>query len=271
VLSWFCAAWVWISNVVCVLWTTIVTTFCIVWEVVVLILTIPAIIIELFLAIPIVGRLIGEIWNVINSIIHRIAGIPDAILTLIGITPLKKIRVCLIILRDENGAATATEASLQPAMQAAIDIFRDEANVAVIFDEVHTVDGNSPTYALDVNCNLAAWGEDLWLPGTFFQAMAARYCPTGAVGRLTGYANPIVVFAVRDIPGNTAGCALGPVTDYLTIEGGSPVCLAHEMGHKTGLWHCCPNTNLANGTCGGLELDWWQRVIVRDSKYVTYI
>jgi hypothetical protein len=271
IITWVCIAWVWVSNVVCVLWTTITTLVCIAWEIVVTVLAAVGIIIELILSIPIIGRLLDEILNIVTAIIWRVVSIPDSILTVIGITPLKKIRLCIIILRDEDGVPTATEAGLQPAISAAQDIFRDQANVEVIVDQIVTVDSPAPTFALDVNCNLGAWGEDLWLTGSYFDAITAVVCPRGAIGRITGFTNQIVVFCVRQIPGSTAGCALGPATDYLTIEGSLPVCLAHEMAHKTGLWHCCTGVNLANGTCGGTQMEWWQRVIVRNSEFVTYL
>ena len=270
-ISWICVAWVWISNVVCVAWATITTLACVAWEVI-SVLVIPLTwLLEIILAIPIIGRLIDEIINIATTIYWRVIGIIEAIGTLIGIRPLKKVRVCIIILRDENGNPVTTEANLQPDITAAQTIFRNAANLQVIVDGIHTVEGACPTFALDVNCNVAAWGEDLWVTGSYFDALSAWYCPTGGLGRLTGYANPIIVFCVRSIPGGTAGCALGPLTDYLTIEGGNPVCLAHEMGHKLGLWHCCPATNLANGICGGTTLDWWQVVIVRNSEFTSYI
>ena len=271
IVTWFCVAWVWISNVVCVAWTTITTVFCIAWEVITILVTPITWLVELILAIPIVGRIISEILNIVTAVIWRLVGLGEAMLSVIGIRPLKKLRLCIVILRDEKGEALTTEAALQPAIDAARQIFRDQANIEVLVEDVHTIDGAAPTHALDVACNEGAWGEDLTLTGSYFQATSAWHCPTGGLGRITGFANPIVVFCVRSIPGSTAGCALGPVTDYLTIEARNPVCLAHEIGHKVGLWHCCPGTNLANGTCGGTQLEWWQITIARNSEFTSYI
>ncbi len=268
-ITWVCIAWVWISNVVCAFWTMITTVVCLIWEVISIVLTPVAWFIEVVLSFPIIGRLIDEFLNVVQTIVIRIAGLGDAFLGLLGIRPLKRLRLCIIILRDKNQAVVEA-ADLRPAIDAARQIFRNEANIEIIVEGVHTVGDPSPDHALTVGCNLTAWGEDLWLPGGYFERMSAWHCATGALGRVTGIANQVIAFCVSDIPGDTAGCALGPLTDYLTIEGGNPICLAHEIGHKVGLWHCCPTSNLANGRCGGTQLDWWQILIARDSKYVTY-
>lgn len=270
-LTWFCVAWTWVSNIVCVAWTTILVVTCVAWQVIAIILTPFAFVLELLLSIPVLGRILDEILNLVQEIFWRAAGLLDALAGLIGIRPLKKLHYCIVILKDENGNDMSDEATLQPFIDEARRVYRDEANIHLILDGIHRVSGPSPTYALDVGCNATAWGEDLWLAGMYFNAAAAWHCPLGNTSRITGLRQQIVVFCVRQIPGTTAGCALGPLNDYLTIEGRTPLCLAHEMGHKTGLWHCCPGTNLANGTCGGTQLDWWQVLIVRDSKYVSYI
>lgn len=265
-----CVAWVWVSNLVCVAWTLITTTICVLWAAIQVILLPIAWIIEIIQSIPIIGRLIDLIANLINTIIKRIADLPTAILDLVGIRPLKRMELCVIILRDEEGNPTSDEATLQPFLDETVETFRREANVHVHVAGIHTVSDPSPTYALDVGCNGAAFGEDLWLTGSYFQWTAMLNCPLGATSRISPIRPQIVVFAVRQIPGTTAGCALGPLNDYLTVEGRNPVCIPHEVGHKVGLWHCCDGTNLANPTCGGIRLQGWQVAIARNSKYVSW-
>lgn len=267
-VSWVCMFAVWIANVVCVAWETIKTVYCIAWLIVQVVLAAVGLLLELILSIPIIGRLIKQVLNLITEAIWRAVGWIDTVLGAIGITPLKKLRVCIVILSDEKGPLSDV-ATLKPHIDEATRIFRDAANIHLIVDDIHTVHG-SPAYALDVACNGAAWTGDLGLPGSYFQWTSLNQCPLGSVSRLVGYGSQITVFCVRSIPGSTAGCALGPVTDYLTIEGRNPRCLAHELGHKCGLLHCCSSSNLANGTCGGTQLSWLQRAWVRGSKYVTY-
>ncbi|MDQ2092361.1 hypothetical protein [Marimonas arenosa] len=265
-----CVAWVWVSNLVCVAWTLITTTVCVLWAVIEVILLPIAWIVEVISSIPIIGRLIDMVINLINTIIKRLIDLPTAILDLIGIRPLKRMQLCVIILRDEDGNPVSDEATLRPFLDETVDTFRREANIHVHIAGIHTVENASPTYALDVGCNADAFLEDLWLPGSYFLWTAMLNCPLGATSRIGPVRPQIVVFAVREIPGTTAGCALGPLNDYLTVEGNNPVCIPHEVGHKVGLWHCCDATNLANPNCGGIRLQGWQVAIARNSKYVSW-
>jgi hypothetical protein len=156
--SWFCRAWVWISNVVCVAWTWIsnvvcvawtwiTTVICVVWDVVVtivnaIIVTIESIlgwvlsaitfIIELLEAIPILGTIIRWILNGISYIGGLISNLGDAILGIIGIRPEKKIRICTVILRDEMGVPTATVENVVTQLQLAADIYKRDANVRLV-------------------------------------------------------------------------------------------------------------------------------------------
>ncbi|KAA0909773.1 hypothetical protein FLO80_20010 [Aquicoccus porphyridii] len=266
-----CVAWVWVSNLVCVAWTVITTTVCLVWALVEIILLPIAWLVELVQSIPVIGRIIDMLGNLIVTIVKRIIDLPTAVLDLIGIRPLKRMELCVIILRDEEGNPVSDQPTLQPFLDETVATFRREANVHVHVSGIHTVAAPSPTYALDVNCDGAAVLEDLWLTGSYFQRAALFNCSLGSTSRIGPVRPQIVVFAVRDIPGTTAGCALGPLTDYLTVEGRNPVCIPHEVGHKVGLWHCCDGTNLANPTCGGIRLRSWQVAIARNSKYISWI
>lgn len=156
--SWFCDAWVWVSNIVCVAWTWVAnivcvawtwvtTAVCVLWDVVTtiigaIIVTLESIfgwilsgiafIVELIMAIPIIGTLIRWLLNLITHIIWMVVGLFDALLGLIGIRPEKKLRVCTVILRDESGTPVATVENVVALLQVAVDVYKRDANVRII-------------------------------------------------------------------------------------------------------------------------------------------
>lgn len=267
--DWVCVAWYWVSNLVCVAWTTIVTSVCILWESVSILVAPFIMLVELILSIPIIGRIFREFISVWMEIVWRIVGIFDAFLDLIGICFPKKLRLCIIILKDKRGNPVSSEAILQPYIEKAKKIYDNQARILLIVQGIYTVVEPSPTYALDVYCGVLAWTEDLLLVGSYFERQSKR-CALGGLGRLIGYAAPVTVFAVREVKGKK-GCSLGPLANYVTIEGSNPVCLAHEISHALGLWHVDETNNLAHANCGGEKLKKWQRIIIRNSKHVTYV
>lgn len=313
-LTWFCVAWYWVSNIVCVAWywvsnivcvawTWVTTAFCLVWDVVTTVvnaiietlesilswvLSALAFIIELIFSIPILGRILKWIWNIILTAFWGLVGLIDAALGVIGIRPEKKLRVCVIVLRDENGTAVAQTSNVVTNLQAAIDIFRQEANVRIIpsapfqygsgfagpeeADEswVHVNPGSSGPGVLDVDCGSGAAGEDLWVTGSEFEFLASTRCFYSNFRRVLGYGAPVIIFIVRSFSGGDIGCSLGPLTDYITILGRNPICIAHELGHSCNLWHVGGANNLMNAACGRTELSWWQVAILRNSRHVTY-
>jgi hypothetical protein len=227
------------------------------------------------------------VWNIALTAVWGIVGL-DAIPGLIGIRPEKKLRLCVVILRDEKGVAVAKKSDVLPHLQSAIDTYREEANIRVIpskpfqydspfgddetatEDWIHVPEGRSTGELLDVDCGGGALGKDLGLTGSQAEFLSITDCFYGKWRRVLGYGAPIIVIVVRDVAGRL-GCSLGPLSDYVTIEGGNPpICLAHEVGHACNLWHVDGRTNLMNKKCGGTKLKWWQVLLVRDSRHVTY-
>ncbi len=142
-----CVAWYWIANVVCVAWTWVTSAVCLLWEVVVtvvgfifetliavagLILNVLGVLIEAILSIPIVGRLLKELWTIGTEVFWRIVGLGDAVAWAIGIRPEKKLRMRVIILSDEKGTPVADPAHVMDEVQAAASIFRSQANVRLL-------------------------------------------------------------------------------------------------------------------------------------------
>jgi hypothetical protein len=304
VVSWFCDAWYWVANVVCIAWVVVTTVVCVVWDAVVTIvgaiietilsivgwvLDALAFVVELIFSIPILGRLIRWIWDIVLTVISFVIGLGDIVLGILGIKPEKKLRVCVLVLRDEKGNLVADLNTVKQNLQAAVHIYRDQANVRLIksapfqYDSgfageetvddswIHVMDDPASSDILDVSCDASAAGEDLWVTGTQFEFMSATHCFFQNSRKVSGYGAPVSVFVVRSVgDSSTAGCSLGPLNDYVTIEGPDPICIAHELGHSCNLWHVGDTSNLMNAECGGTQLSWWQVALVRSSRHVSY-
>lgn len=267
--KWFC----WLETIVVKVVRWVVVTVIkwvtyVVCEVVAFILNFLATFIGLILSIPIIGRIIGWIIKIILEIIWSVLSIPDIIAGIFGIKLRKKLRVCILILSDKE-SPVATEESLQKAIDSAKKIYKAEANVKFIVSDVKTL-RNSPQSALNTHCDAGALGDDLWIAGTYFENNANTQCFDSAFIRLIGFAAPVVVFVVKDVEGKK-GCSLGPLVDYVTIEGPDGICLPHEVGHSCSLWHHDSENNLMFPTCGGEKLKKWQCIWLRRSRHVTFL
>jgi hypothetical protein len=324
IISWVCVAWYWVSNVVCVAWfwvadvvcvawAVVTTAVCVIWDTAVTVvgavietvesivgwvLSAVAFVIELFLTIPILGRLINWILDVVLTVVWFLAGLADTVLGFFGIRPEKKLRVCSIILSDENGKPLTDEngkpltaAWMVPKLQQAIDVLRQEANVRVIDsgpfhyssghggaetateDWVHVHEKASPASVLDRGDEVGALGEDLGTVGALLNAIANTVCFYSTWRRLVGYGGPVIIFVVRSMQAGN-GRSLGPLSDYITLSAQADLdvtVLAHELGHANYLWHVGGNDNLMFASAPrGTNLNWWQVTLLRSSRHVTY-
>ena len=226
-----------------------------------------------------VGRAIrgavSQIVSIINTVVQRIIGIPDWIGSLIGIRPQKKLRLKVVVLRDESGEYLASRKELQPIIDTAIDIYKRRCNVKIIPAEeefIQMYDVIPPTSALDISCNSGAWKEDFGEAGSFFSLLTA-VPKVGLIG--FGYATPVTAIVVRDIAGKK-GCSLGPLTEYVTIDLdgiATDDTLSHEIGHACSMKHRKKKSNLMfhSSTGRGDQLTRWQSSNVRWSKHVSYL
>jgi hypothetical protein len=156
--SWFCDAWVWISNVVCVgwtwvsnvvcvAWTWITTAVCVLWDVITTVvnailvtlesllgwvLSALAFVVELLEAIPYVGPVIRWIINFVTTVVAVIGSLFDWVMGAIGIRPEKILRVCTVVLKDEKGDAVASMDVAKQLLQLACNIYKRDANVRII-------------------------------------------------------------------------------------------------------------------------------------------
>jgi hypothetical protein len=240
-----------------------------------------------------VAGFLNELIDVLKEIGNRVAGLVDAILTLIGIMLPKRLRIRVVILRDVDGRAllgderlpqAQRDAQMQQvndAIDVAREVFKKEANVRIRAAGgklIETLKFPAPASVLDVGCDGEAWADDFKEAGSYFR----RHQAANASGNLLGYAAPLTVFVVKDVEGKI-GCSLGPLTNYVTVdlEGMAyfrthgdtrPTTLAHELGHACALWHVKRKKNLMHADRDrGRALGVIQQVVFRDSRHVTFL
>lgn len=211
--------------------------------------------------------------NILKEAGNRLLSTPDSAAYLLGMKLYKKLRLRVVILRDENGHPLATEAEILPSIEEASQIFAQVARVRIVTTDpaIVTFPNTAPTVALDVHCDDGAWQDDLGECGAYFR----RALATTQAGKYLGYGAPVTVFIVRNIS-LKGGCSLGPLVDYVTLEAGMLSrahyrLLAHEVGHACGLWHARDKPNLMFPVGPGNLLAPWQAAVIRNSRHVTHL
>ncbi len=216
--------------------------------------------------------LLWQIFNILKEIFHRVIKLPELLLTLLGLRFTKKLKLRVVVLRDERGLPLASNEEVLPAYEEARRLLARTCGVIVepAGWEVVTAPHAAPRAALDVRCTDGAWQDDLGQAGAFYRSLMA----TTTAGTLLGYGQPVTVFIVRSISTHN-GCSLGAATDYVTVEAkvlkGTRRLLLHEVAHACGLWHSKRPNNLMIPKGPGEELTGWQAAILRTSRHVTYL
>ena len=247
-----CVAWEWVKNIVCIAWRYITKIICVVADVFTSIFNaivaivdvvlsiiggIIAFVVDIITSIPFIGRAVEWILNIIKTAVSAVASLPDAILTLFGIMPEKKLKLLVIIQNDSERKPVVNDINVvYRDVQYLINTFRTEMNIRVLptnlfiyrsafssdnnslADFIKTDDSVSSDRTLDVCCDSCAAGDDLTSIGSSFNLMMARLGFSTDARRLIGYGAPIIAFAVRSYTDGKAGCSIGPLSDYVTVK-----------------------------------------------------
>ena len=285
-LDWFCHVVTTVIKVVETIVKTIVkTVVTVVCHVVAAVVAAVAAVVQVVLSIPVIGPIVKWFIGAVVWVWSLWVGLIDAGLGLIGIRPIKHLRLHVIILMREDRTLIVPVELLAPAVQRTESIFRARADVK-IHSYIHQVDTPSPRDALTIETGVGLLGEDMTGAGLYFQTTITDMLWEDNPVFVTRVGAPIVAFIVDGVGTTQTGCSAGPLADYVCVEGTqmvvpvlAGVTLAHELGHACGLLHDnfvdCGNgdptnlmyCNLSNGD----NLSPFQRAIVRSSPHVTYI
>lgn len=275
--KWFCflvTLLVRIVTWVVVTITRLVTT--VVCEIVGFALDVGAFLTNLILTIPALGGFLRTVLNWISEIVWRASGLLDFVLTLIGVQILKKMYVKVIILNDD-GKPLTEEASVIPFIETAKSIFRIQCNVNMIYTGVCVPRRPTPQEALDISCDAGGFFSDWWLAGSYYELVSAECAFKDGWRRVTGFGAEVIVFIINNVtdffPRQTIGCSMGATHNYVLVEAGNMLSLAHEIGHCCGLLHFVDTTNLMNpdSSSATTGLVNWQRAIFRNSRHVVFL
>ncbi len=216
---------------------------------------------------------LGQAGSLVHELLNRGLAAPAFAANLAGIERPKKLRLKVVVLRDEDGRPLATESEVEPILAETRRVLERAAGVALIAPgrAIAVADGPAPRAALEPLCPEGLWRADLGEAGPYYRRLRA-VTPAGLVA---GYGAPVTVFVVAEVRGR-AGCSLGPLGDYVAIERralgrGTLRLLAHELGHSCGLVHSDEEGNLMRPREPGESLTRLQRAIFRNSRHVTAV
>ncbi|MEN8240337.1 MAG: hypothetical protein ABFS17_00315 [Chloroflexota bacterium] len=242
--------------------------------------------IELIFSIPWVGRFLKMLWNSVVTALHFAVGLIEYAAWQFGIQPVKKLKVGVVILSDEEHQPLEDPTRLIAALERTAEIF-EQAKVKLL-PAAHIpeplANHNQPcehwlTYAdpriskqiLDVSCDLRAILEDFSLAGANYQWINLRKFFFTSFRRVFGYGSPVTIFIVRKVA-DKGGCSMGWFSDYVTIPHRHLRCIPHELGHACNLFHRPDPTNLMYPrSCSVSELTPWQIAVLRSSRHVTIL
>jgi hypothetical protein len=203
--------------------------------------------------------------RIIIEILHRsIVNLFDSLFGFLN-WPKKKLRIKIVILRDQHGHPIFPGKDLDLSIDHTRKVFKINFNVELMAHRenvfVEVPEHRSPNEALHVRGGPRALIDEFQLAGRFFAS------------NLSGIFYPVTVYVVKKIKG-ASGCSLGPMSDYVTLDilgAKQTSVLAHELAHACGLWHINERSNLLYPYAHrGDKISWWQKNIFRSSRHITY-
>jgi hypothetical protein len=233
-------------------------------------------------AVKAVKKAVKAVINTVKEVVNRIIGVIDFVLSLIGIRIEKFLRIKVLVLCKAEKTPVASLQEVQSWVDEAVRIYKLRSKVSIRSARlgaepiVNIISKPAPEYVLKIDKNF--WEEYFDEINDYFEENA-RFANRGPIGSLMdffGYGPPIFIFVVEDVHVDEGECGYSYsclMNDFIVIDSGCKLTtLAHEIGHKCGLFHRSGDKNLMNKNRidPGDELSRWQITVVRNSRYVTF-
>jgi len=246
-LDWVCHAVVTIVKVVTIVMHTVTkTVVTVVCYTVSALAAVAGAIIGTVFAVPVLGTWVKALGGAVIWAGSQFVGALDAGLGLIGIRPIKQLRLHLIILMREDGSFTVPPDAVQLCIDRTADILRRRADIRLT-TTVHQVSEPSVNNALHVDSDAGLFAEDMGDAGTYFQLTIRDLLFEHEALFALRLGAPVVAFAVDGVGNRLAlGCSAGPLADYVCVEGAMLV--TPPLTDSNGLSTPVPSTYTQSGT-----------------------
>lgn len=201
--------------------------------------------------------LIISIVQIICYFINIIISLPAYLLCLLGISPMKKLRVCIYVLTDANGNSQVTQTAINKSIERAKLAYR-QCRIEFIVQGITYI--QKPQYLTSTNCTFAGFFS-IW---HMWFAQTACWC-----------CNQVSVFFVDQIQGAAACTYFGDSWCRVDSTANSDdTIMAHEIGHVLGLLgHSNDPNNVMYASFSSTAHNFTsgQCCWMRNSPYVTFI
>ena len=224
-----------------------------------------------FLAIPILGRIIGAVHNFALELFWRAVGVVDFILSLFCVRFDKRLRICVVIMRDEQWQPVVGVEEMEEKVLDARRILKEQADIKLEYEIKNLPSDDITSEVVTPDCGAQLILDDIIGRG-LWAAQDVRACFSGRFRNIIGYGGPITVFVVPKLsPSTKEGCA-SPHLNYLFVtSAANGIVLAHELGHAGFLFHRKNRANLMKKAPTFREnLTCWQSSVLRGSRHVTF-
>ncbi len=266
-----CRVLPWPLTLLCDVITQVVTVIlCVMTEVIIVIISwVTRVVCELFI---VLSWLSLQLLSFLGWFVSRILKFPELMLCLGGVgTGTKKLRICPMVIADENGEPVMELEQIERQIQRAKEIYAT-CGIELLASPVQVI-RDRPHLAHAPSCGA----------GGFFSSQAVEYlrlscCEKGsslkclhASGAALWIRNVVKVVWVKEIQGKgIRGCYI-PFNSFVQISNlRLPDTLAHELGHACDLPHNTSNRgNLMHVNRNDSLLTPGQCCVLRSSRFVT--